>query len=383
MRALTTRLMALLLAVVLSACSSEAVRPPPAELKPFKAVDKLVERWSRSVGPDTEPLRLRLEPAVGEGVVYAAGADGELSAIDLETGKRLWRVDLDVPLLAGVGIDGRNLYVATRDGELIAVALADQAIAWRAALPSEVVATPVTDGSRVFVYAINGVIMALDSRTGSTLWTWQVAEPSLTLRGTAPLVAEGGRVYAGLSSGRVLALDAQDGSRVWDALVAEPKGRTLLDRLVDVDGGLKVSRGLVTAVAYQGRVVQIEAASGKVVWSDEASGYVAPAVDQDMLVIAEASGTIRAWDNRSGQPLWSQDELAWRDLTAPVFWQGRIVVGDFEGYLHVLDKASGVLRARVRADRSALQVEPRVVGDSLLVQSQGGDLILYQLESSD
>jgi outer membrane protein assembly factor BamB len=54
------------------------------------------------------------------------------------------------------------------------------------------------------------------------------------------------------------------------------------------------------------------------------------------------------------------------------------VVGDFEGYVHFLDPATGAFQARVRAGGGRVTSPPLVVNDILLVQTDGGDLTAYR-----
>lgn len=75
--------------------------------------------------------------------------------------------------------------------------------------------------------------------------------PVLTLRGTgAPLIA-GNMALAGLASGKVVAVDVQRGLPIWEQRVAIPQGRSELDRVVDIDGGLLLSGDTLYVVSYQ------------------------------------------------------------------------------------------------------------------------------------
>ena len=72
------------------------------------------------------------------------------------------------------------------------------------------------------------------------------------MRGTgAPLVTNHLAV-AGLSTGKVVALDTQTGVPVWEQRVAVPQGRSELERIVDIDGGLLLSGGTLYVASYQG-----------------------------------------------------------------------------------------------------------------------------------
>src|SRR5690606_34295342 len=81
----------------------------------------------------------------------------------------------------------------------------------------------------------------------------------------------------------------------------------------------------------------------------------------------------------SGTTVWSQDALRARKLTAPVPFEGMIVVGDFEGYLHFLDTASGEMLARVSHGGEPLRVAPVVAGGPLLGLSDDGKLAAWRL----
>jgi outer membrane protein assembly factor BamB len=55
-----------------------------------------------------------------------------------------------------------------------------------------------------------------------------------------------------------------------------------------------------------------------------------------------------------------------------------VVVGDFEGYVHFFDAATGAAQARVRAGRDRVTSPPLVVNDMVYVQTDGGDLAAFR-----
>jgi len=50
------------------------------------------------------------------------------------------------------------------------------------------------------------------------------------------------------------------------------------------------------------------------------------------------------------------------------------VVGDFEGYLHGLNREDGNFAARIKLDGGAIVATPIEMDGGLLVQTRGGDL---------
>ena len=83
---------------------------------------------------------------------------------------------------------------------------------------------------------------------------------------------------------------------------------------------------------------------------------------------------------RNGNDMWKQNELHQRRLTPPVPVKDKLVVGDFEGYMHVLSQDDGSLLARVELDGSPIEATPVVFEDIVYVYTTGGNLAALSLE---
>ncbi|MEX5695020.1 PQQ-binding-like beta-propeller repeat protein, partial [Pseudomonas syringae] len=84
----------------------------------------------------------------------------------------------------------------------------------------------------------------------------------LTLRGTSAPIVTNRLAVAGLSTGKVVALDISNGVPVWEQRVAIPQGRSELERVVDIDGGLLLSGSTLYVASYQGRIAALDLDSG-------------------------------------------------------------------------------------------------------------------------
>ena len=67
-------------------------------------------------------------------------------------------------------------------------------------------------------------------------------------------------------------------------------------------------------------------------------------------------------------------------LTAPVAFSSYVAVADYEGYVHLLAQTDGRLVGRIRVDRKGVRVAPIVVGDTLYVFGNSGDLVALKLD---
>ncbi|HXW09982.1 MAG TPA: PQQ-binding-like beta-propeller repeat protein, partial [Steroidobacteraceae bacterium] len=131
------------------------------------------------------------------------------------------------------------------------------------------------------------------------------------------------------------------------------------------------------AVGYQGRVVMFALDSGQVWWGRELSSYRGLALDADQLYVATSDGSVVALRRRDGTVLWQQDGLKRRGLGAPAVVGNAVVVGDFEGYLHWLDRDTGKFIARERPGRTRISAAPVVDGNRVYVIDEGGRIAAY------
>jgi len=370
----------LTLAVLAVGCSSNSKKElPPAELVKFDAEVKLDEQWSRSVGDGQGDLYNLLTPAVDGDSIFAAGADGDVMALDRETGKVLWKKDLEAPVSGGVGVGSGMVLLGTLKGEVIALDATSGEEKWRARVTSEVLSAPATNGDIVVVQTQDDRLIGLEASTGTQRWIYENSPAVLTLRGTGAPVVTNNLAIAGLSTGKVIAVDTQRGLPVWEQRVAVPQGRSELDRVVDIDGGLLLSGTTLYVVTYQGRLAGLDLQTGRVLWQRDASSYVGVAEGFGSVYVSQASGTVEGIDERSTSALWSNDSLARRELSAPAVFSSYVAVGDIEGYLHLLSQVDGRFVARERIDSDGLRVRPLVVGDTLYAFGNSGKLVAMKI----
>ncbi|WP_251835217.1 outer membrane protein assembly factor BamB [Pseudomonas sp.] len=375
MKALTYAVL-LSVTVLVAGCGSSSKKElPPAELPKFEAEIQLRKVWSRSIGSGQGDNYSMLTPAVDGELIFAADVKGRVVAMDRTTGKVQWKKDLNVPVSGGVGAGNGLVLVGTLKGEVIALDSGSGERRWRAQVTSEVLSAPATNGDVVVVQTQDDRLIALEASDGTQRWIYDNTPAVLTLRGTgAPLVTNQ-LAFAGLSTGKVIAVDTRRGMPVWEQRIAVPQGRSELERVVDIDGGLLLSGGNLYVVTYQGRVAALEQNSGRILWQREASSYVGVAQGFGSVYVSQADGTVEGIDERSTSALWSNDGLARRQLSAPEVFSSYVAVGDLEGYLHLISQVDGRFVARTRIDSDGLRARPLVVGGWLYAYGNSGKLV--------
>ncbi|GAB2901391.1 outer membrane protein assembly factor BamB [Microbulbifer echini] len=378
------RTAAVALAVALGACASNESKEDvePVELADITTSVELREVWSADVGSIDEKRYAMLQPGLADGKLVAASSDGEITAFDRSSGRPHWETDLDIELSGGVGVGLGLAVVVDYRGRAVALDLNNGAELWKYQVSGEVVSAPAVGSGVVVLQTVDGKLVGLDASNGEELWSHNTTLPVLTLRGTAAPVISGGLVIAGLDNGKLVALDARDGIPRWEQRVAIPQGSAELERVVDIDGSPVVRGDLVFAASYQGRVVALSKENGRGLWARDASTHHGLAVGGGHVFLSGASGSVYAYNVGAGQITWSNNELLRRELSGPAYFQDVVVVGDLEGYLHVLDPNSGQFIGREEVDGDAIRIPMLVDGDLLFVLSDDGKLVALRLAQS-
>ncbi len=364
--------------LLVAGCDKDKNVEPPAELIDLKPTLEVRKLWSAKVGGDGETLRLALGLALDGDTLYAASRDGGVEAFDPATGRTKWKHDAKADLSAGPGVLGNVVAVVTIAGAVVSLDKTGKPL-WKVKVNGEVLAAPLVTATRVVVRTVDGRVRTLDAADGKELWSAEEPVPRLSLRGTSPPVLAGESVLAGFDSGKVVAYALGTGDVAWQAQVTTPHGRSELERLADVDSAVHIEGDDGYAVGYQGRAVMFALDTGQVWWSRDLSSYRGLALDADQLYVSTSEGYVTALRRRDGTQLWQQEGLARRGLGAPAVVGNAVVVGDFEGYLHWLDRDSGKFVARERPGKSRISAAPIVVEGRVYAIDDGGRIVAYRV----
>lgn len=349
---------------------------PPTPLAPFDAKVTPHAAWTARVGK-SEGLHLR--PAIAAGRVYAASGDGGISILAEDDGHLVDRFDSGKPVSGGVEVADGKIFVGTLKGEVLAIDSSAHVL-WVGHVAGEVIAPPAVSRNVVVVRTADGRIFGFALADGKRLWVYQRPTPSLLLRSPAGVLAIAGDVVAGYPNGKLIALDLEDGKLTWEVTVAYPRGSTELERIADVAGLPVIDGGNICAAAYQEKVACFEISTRNMLWSRDLSTAHSLAYDEKNLYLVDDKGAVHALDKKSGASVWKQDKLLYRDVTSPVIFDGKVVVGDLQGYLHVLSPDTGAIVGRLETDGTpVVSLVPGLSG--LFVQTAGGAVLRVRFGS--
>ncbi len=378
----------LALALMLGGCAAKKDHvDPPAPLKEFAASITTQDAWSYGMGSADRNAQLSLTPWVGRSasgtVLVATDARGQVVAFDSRTGEQRWRSELGFAVAGGVGGGGDKVVITGLRGEVAALDLANGTLLWKSDIGSTVNAPAAVGPLSVAVRTADGRLVLLNSSNGERLWSDARPVPPLSLQGSSQPILMQDAVLAGFDNGDFSAYELGSGRRLFTINVALPKGRNDVERMVDVDSTPLFDRGVIYALAYQGRLIAVDAATAQVVWASNMSGFSNITLDATAIYLTDANSHLIAIDRRTGRTLWSQDALHARNVSAPLLLNGQLVVGDKEGYVHWFAAEDGRMLARTRAANSAIPRAPVTDGERIFIEAREGRIVAITSSGSD
>jgi outer membrane protein assembly factor BamB len=358
----------------------------------------LINLWAAPVGGHVHGG----SPVIADGRVFVSvsdfggGTTGALVALDLLSGRELWRRTTGTSVRNAAAVSGEVVVVGRADGVVEGLEAATGELRWSVDLGAGLernfgvlhAAPTVSDG--VAYIGVHRRFAAIDTETGEIRWELDPAT-STTLTSMAAAAVRGDEVTATVARGRqgMFTLSRDDGSERWRTsartavgvhaspvlggavvYVANARGEVIA---MDIETGEArwtsnvvttgewdyaivgtpaLSRGKLFVPTQYDRLGALDVGNGSLVWSievDEApirtahtrtvarSIGASPVVTGDVLWLAGADGVLRAVDPDTGDQLWQLDLGS--PVTAGLAPAGQIlVVATFDGTVRALVK---------------------------------------------
>ncbi|MGD9904636.1 MAG: PQQ-binding-like beta-propeller repeat protein [Vicinamibacterales bacterium] len=360
-RVVTARCGGLAVGVALLAASTAVLAQapaPPAGLALLAAGGTLDLRWVSADGQAAAA-----PPALDADTAYVPMRGGRLVAFDLDSGRVRWAVAAETGWAPAVG-DGR-VFAALADG-MRAYDAATGRVLWQRPLPAPAAAPPYWDTGWLVVSLENGALAALRAADGETLWTATLGAPLQT----APAPALDA-LYLGLADGRVVALALATGQSLWSRRLEGA-----------VTGVLGLDDQLVVGTA--GRTVHsLDLRSGRTRWRWRVGGAAvgAAAADDRRIYFVAYDHLVRAVDRRSGNLRWRQ-ALGHRPAGSPLVAGGFVLVPSLASEIAAFETASGVPAPAIAGSGEVsgdtrLRLGGPAAGTRLLAVSSDGRLMAF------
>jgi outer membrane protein assembly factor BamB len=268
--------------------------------------------------------------------------------MQIATGETVWKKEISEEIMIGVGGDFENIMFVTENSYLWCLDSEGDAI-WKIFIDGEVLTTPVINNKKAYVRLANYEILQIDLKQGDIDWRYVHSSPALTFNGTSSLTFSDGIIYGGFGAGKLVAVHQKSGAFIWEANISQIKGVTDIDRLSDVLSKPLINNAQVYAVSTSGDLTSIDRRSASIIWTRKISSFNNIAFDGFDIYLTHKSDSIYSLDpKKNGKTNWRNADLQFRRITDPIIIGDHIAVGDFDGYIHLLNSETGIVEGRAQ-----------------------------------
>jgi len=324
----------------------------PVALKSIQNEYPIYLEWKKSFKGENSLGSFK--PSFYSGNMLIADPEGNITSTNPQSGKINWKINLDRKLTAGVASGFGKLIVSDVNGFVIAIDYETQNIIWKKNIGGEVLSNTLVSASLVLVKNSVGELVALDSSSGEKKWSFRSQLPALTVRGTGEPIIENDIVFSSFDNGRMGAFQLDTGFFLWDAAISFVEGSSELENLIDADSAPVLAKQLIFATNYQGNLTAFDIAQKRPVWNANASSFHSPVVVNNMIMVIQDNGSILSFSLTNLSPSWTSDEYLRRQLSNGVAYKNMMLVGDLEGYVHVINPLTGITLGRKKVSRNPI-----------------------------
>lgn len=372
------KILIIFLTFSLIACQSDSKEEEkPAELNEIDSKFSFEKIWTKNLFSDFPLGEVNL--AFNQESIFAFNETGIVSSLDF-FGNEIWKKDFNQKISAGLGYGFNSIFFATENGKIFSIDAKSGNMNWESKVNGEVLSSPSSNGLIVAIQSTNGKITALDFNDGTFEWEYQSTVSALSLRGTSKPVFDKNFLYVGFGNGNLVKIESRSGVIQWEVPVTVSEGVSEIERMIDIDAKPVISsNGLAYAVTYQGDLSAIEIEQGRTIWRSSTSSTNNIIYAKNKTFIVDSEDFIRSYDGVKGNSLWVLEDFKLRQLSSPKRYQDFLIVGDFEGYLHLIDLNNGSIEARFRPTNKAVK-EVFIFNDSFFSLDDSGKISALKIK---
>ena len=315
--------------------------------------------------------RIISSPVIQDKTLYFGGDDGNVYAVDTETGRQIWKRATGGPVSSTPAVANGIVYVGSYDGKFYALDAHTGALKWKFATDGErrfeakglhgmqpknqtiadafdiFLSSPVIAQDTVYFGSGDGNLYALDAATGDLRWKFKTGD----VVHASPAFANG-VLFFGSWDSYFYAVDAKTGKEKWRFHGGE-------DPLIHNQVGFQSSPAVVDGVIYTGcrdaQLYALDAATGKEKWRfDNALSWVitSPAVVNGKVFFATSDSALyHVVDAATGKSVLKKEGKAYM-FSSPAVVNDVVLIGVLNGTLEARDVNTGEVLWEFQTDAS-------------------------------
>lgn len=353
------------------------------------------ELWRSNIGLGQDGRHFLLtEPVVANNTIFTVNGNMFVSAIDLNTGRIKWRLNLkiygEIDEFTGVGLaikeDGQILYVATPFGKILALDGTNGKKLWETYVAAPIHSAPVLSNKKIFVTTMDSRLVVLEEGTGNIVWFYKGAQENPTLVGSPVAAVAGDVVVVAFNSGEVFGLKTETGQIQWTESINASKFGGSVANLSSIKAGVIIDKDLVFVINHNSLLVALDLLRGSRQWELQVGSDQTPWISGENIFVLTDHKELLAIQRASGRVYWSKllpDFLDKNQKKLDVQWFGPIlaqenlIITNSVGEILYISPQDGHLINKQKLNNGFV-MSPIIVNNIMLLTMQRGSIVAFK-----
>ncbi|MBS83146.1 MAG: hypothetical protein CMD65_03325 [Gammaproteobacteria bacterium] len=323
--------------------------------------------WSTNTGDGRSDNSTVLQPYFdGINTIYSVDYKGVVTAIDINSGDKLWstRTNYTNNITSGISYHNNVVYFGSLDAKLYGydidylknnesyfdsidiTSILTQNILEPTKviqLDSEIISPAVLIDNQIFLKTSNGHIYAYDLNSQALNWKYIGRNIPLSIKGAGKPVVDLDNIYVAKDDGTMISLDQNTGKLNWLAYISPRSGRNELESLRDVEMTPLLLDDMIYVGSFQGSIIAININTGNTLWTLPLSSLSNIVNENSNLYITTSDGYLYSIDIYNGNTVWKIALSQNQKLTHPITYNDVVVVLNEKGFVYLIDRNDGSL----------------------------------------
>ena len=281
---------------------------------------------------DFSRIGLNCPLIIADEVLYLCDLKGYLYAVNSQTGKEIWKIQIDNKVLDNLIFHDNIIYLSSADGDLYAIDVKTQQIKWKSPINFGCHPNPIVADKLLFANSKDGNLYAIDAETGERYWEFKT---TLNMKVTSPAL-NNGVVYVGSEDGHLYAIDAETGKEKWSFEIGP-----LALYSIPIIAHNVVYIGIKHNFLYA-----IDAETGTEIWKLQVEDqyslmpFCPPVIDNKFIYVGISFGYLCAINIETQKKSWYKLEREYQQLNS-ITLSDEIVYCERSGAINALEAHSG------------------------------------------